>query len=91
MLLAFDSSRNALLQPRRFVDAREPLHLRFEALEGGAYGQIEVARGLQKLLAFSEGLAAVAGHGQPSKKHAGAFAELLRNGGQVCGALFSAQ
>jgi hypothetical protein len=81
---------DALLQPRRFVDALQLLHLRFKALEGGAHGHVKIAGGFKEFLAAGEGLAAVACHGQPGKEHAGALAELLSDAWYAAGALLAA-
>ena len=40
---------DALFEAGRFVDAVEALHLGFEAAEGGADGQVEVAGGFEEL------------------------------------------
>ena len=100
MLLAFDSSRNSSSVRRRatrfFSPGASSMPVRRSisasiSLQRGAHGHVEVAGGFEELLAPGEGLAAVAGHGQPGKEHAGAVAKLLGDGGQVLRALLAAQ
>ena len=83
---------DALAQAGGFVDAGEPLHLGFETAEGGADGHVEVAGGFEELFAAVEGLAAVAGHGQPAKNMRARSRSCWRERRADCvGALFAAQ
>ena len=74
-----------------FVHFGETFHLRFNELEGGADGKVEVAGGLEELFAVGEGMAAVGGHGKGGEEEARTFAELLSKGGDLRGRRLAAE